>query len=78
MQFAIHYLFDRKESLDGLVDNIDENLALGGLFIGTCFDGHTVWNKLKDMKRGEDIEARNKKGQLIWKIKKDYIFYSWQ
>lgn len=73
IQFAIHYLFDKKESIDGLLDNIEENLALGGLFIGTCFDGQVLWNKLKDMTKGEKIEARNDVGALIWKIRKDYI-----
>jgi hypothetical protein len=73
IQFAIHYMFDKKESLDGLLDNIEENLALGGLFIGTCFDGQMLWNKLKEMTKGEKVEARNDDGALIWKIKKDYI-----
>ena len=73
IQFAIHYMFDKKESLDGLLDNIEENLALGGLFIGTCFDGQILWNKLKEMTKGEKVEARNEDGALIWKIKKDYI-----
>jgi hypothetical protein len=76
IQFAIHYLFDKKESLDGLIDNIEENLALGGLFIGTCFDGQMLWNKLKNMNKGDYVQARNEKGVLIWKIKKDYINHS--
>jgi SAM-dependent methyltransferase len=73
IQFAIHYMFDNREAFDGLLDNIEENLALGGLFIGTCFDGLTVWNKLKNMNKGEHIDASNDEGSLIWKIKKDYI-----
>ena len=38
MQFAIHYMFDNKDRLDGLIKNINDNLTLGGLFIGTCFE----------------------------------------
>jgi hypothetical protein len=73
MQFAIHYMFDKKEKLDGLIKNIDQNLALGGLFIGTCFDGSIVWNKLKDMTRGEFISESDDNGSLIWKVKKGYV-----
>ena len=73
MQFAIHYMFDKKENLDGLIENIDQNLTLGGLFIGTCFDGSIVWDKLQDMTRGEFISESDDNGSLIWKIKKGYV-----
>jgi hypothetical protein len=73
MQFAIHYMFDTKSHLDGLIKNIDQNLTLGGLFIGTCFDGNIVWEKLKEMTKGEFISESNDDGSLIWKIQKGYI-----
>jgi hypothetical protein len=73
MQFAIHYMFDKKERLDGLIDNIEQNLTLGGLFIGTCFDGSAVWDKLQNMTRGEFISESADDGSLIWKIKKSYV-----
>ena len=73
MQFAIHYMFDNKERLDGLIDNNDQNLTLGGLFIGTCFDGSMVWDKLKEMTRGEFISESDVNGSLIWKVTKNYV-----
>ena len=73
MQFAVHYMFDKKERLDGLINNIDENLSLGGLFIGTCFDGSMVWEKLKDMVKGEFISESDGNGNLKWKVVKNYV-----
>ena len=74
MQFAIHYMFDKKERLDGLIENIDQNLALGGLFIGTCFDGSIVWEKLKgNDSEGEFMSESDSNGSLIWKITKNYV-----
>ena len=55
IQFAIHYFFENEKSLDKLVENIDANLKVGGLFMGTCFDGSIVWDRLKDMAKGEYI-----------------------
>ena len=43
------YLFKNQLDLTHFIENIDENLKLGGLFIGTCFDGSLIWEKLKEL-----------------------------
>ena len=47
--FALHYFFESKEKLDGLLRNIRECVKVGGYFFGCCFDGDSVFNFLKDI-----------------------------
>ena len=47
-QFSIHYFFENIETLTGFIQNISESCKNGGYFIGTCFDGKTLFNKLKN------------------------------
>ena len=53
-----------RDAFQELIDNIDNNLQIGGLFMGTCFDGSTVWDRLKDMPKGEFISQKNEKGLI--------------
>lgn len=46
--FAIHYLFDSKESVNNLVDNIQNYLKVGGYLLFTLFDAKLVMDKLGD------------------------------
>ena len=71
LQFALHYYFKDLKSLKGLVLNIKENIKEGGYFVGTCFDGSTIFDKLKKKKKNEFIEGYKNKTR-IWKIKKGY------
>ena len=71
IMFAIHYLFESKEKLDTLIDNIDKNLKKGGFFIGTTFDGSTIHTLLSDP-NVRNVLQEYKGGQIIWKIKKKY------
>jgi SAM-dependent methyltransferase len=69
--FALHYFFKDMGTLDGLVRNIADTLAVGGHFIGCCFDGDAVFRMLRGLPRGA---ARvGKEGETpIWSIKKLY------
>jgi predicted NAD-dependent protein-ADP-ribosyltransferase YbiA (DUF1768 family) len=69
--FAIHYFFENKEKLDGLLRNIVDTLKVGGYFIGCCFDGETIFNKLKRMEKGKSLARAEGKTEL-WRITKDY------
>jgi mRNA (guanine-N7-)-methyltransferase len=71
IQFALHYYFKDIETLRGVLKNISDNTKIGGYFIGTCFDGKTIFEKLKGLKKGESIEG-NLDRKRIWKIKKNY------
>ena len=68
VQFAIHYFFEKDTILNTFIDNVDNYLKKGGYFIGTCLDGRTIFDSLKDK---EYIEGVNEKGTL-WKIQKKY------
>ena len=69
MQFAIHYLFENEIKLRTFLQNVSDNLKIGGYFIGTSMDGGRVFELLKGMKKpaegiiGDDI---------LWKIEKKY------
>lgn len=72
IQFAVHYMFENMEKINTFCENIDENLKLGGLFMGTCFDGQIVWEHLKQKHKNEFIEGVDPSGKLLWKIIKKY------
>ncbi len=47
-QFTIHYLFDSKESINSLIENIKNHLKLGGYIILTLFDAKQIIEKLEN------------------------------
>jgi hypothetical protein len=69
MQFAIHYLFENEIKLRTFLQNVSDNLKIGGYFIGTSMDGSRVVELLRGLKKpaegiiGDDI---------LWKIEKKY------
>lgn len=67
-QFAIHYAFKDEISMRGFIHNIYNNLPIGGLFFGTCFDGKKMFDLLKKNKGyvSGDINDKN-----IYEIKMD-------
>ena len=69
--FALHYFFEKKEKLDGLLQNIRETVKVGGYFFGCCFDGKSVFNFLEGVKRG-GVKTGMEKESLLWTIRKDY------
>jgi hypothetical protein len=73
IQFAIHYLFENEEKLNGLITNISENLRDGGYFVGCCFDGNAIYKHpdLYGKPTGTSISGM-KDGQVIWRITKEY------
>ena len=68
LQFALHYFYENKTKLEQLVNNIDKNLAEGGIFIGCCYDGIQILNSLKDTSTINGTVDDN----IIWKITKNY------
>ncbi len=73
IQFAIHYMFEDKNTLSGFLENVNQNTKMGGYFIGTSFDGKIVFDKLKDKKEGETFVINDEKmGNPILTITKKY------
>jgi SAM-dependent methyltransferase len=69
--FAIHYFFENKETLDGLIQNIADTVKVGGYFAGCAFDGMKVFNLLKNVDM--DHSKSGKEGDVpIWTITKKY------
>lgn len=69
VQFALHYFFENEIKLRTLIQNINDNLKIGGYFIGTCFDGQRVHQMLKGV---NVVEGKTYSGDTLWKIQKKY------
>ena len=69
VQFAIHYFFQNEITVRTIMQNINDNLKVGGLVIGTCFDGEKIFNSLKGKSKLKGID---KNGDLLWSIEKKY------
>jgi len=54
-QFAFHYFFENKTVFHRFMQNVSECTKVGGYFIGTCYDGKTVFNLLRNKNKGEGI-----------------------
>ena len=71
IQFAIHYMFENRNKLHSFMKNLCECTALNGYFIGTCYDGTSVFNLLNNKDKGDNINLY-KNGDKIWEISKQY------
>jgi mRNA (guanine-N7-)-methyltransferase len=69
VQFAMHYFFENEVMLRSFVQNLNDNLKIGGYYIGTCFDGKRIYDSLKGTKY---INGKLYSGELFWKIEKKY------
>jgi hypothetical protein len=70
-QFAIHYMFENKNTFYNFIRNVAECTKLNGYFIGTSYDGKTIFNMLSRYPQGysKEIYTNDKK---VWSIRKDY------
>ena len=71
IQFGIHYMFENSLTLNNFLKNVAECTKLNGYFIGTSYDGETIFRELKSKNKGESIII-NKDSNKIWEIKKQY------
>jgi hypothetical protein len=54
-QFAMHYFFEDRKVLQQFMQNISELTRVGGYYIGTCYDGKSVFKMLQSKKKGESV-----------------------
>ena len=54
-QFALHYFFETKVAFHGFLRNLAECTRDQGYFIGTCYDGKTLFKLLSRKKQGENV-----------------------
>ena len=72
-QFAFHYFFESERTLHGFMRNLAECTRVGGYFIGTCYDGETVFQMLRSKKRGESvIITKSGNEDKMYEIIKEY------
>jgi len=70
-QFALHYFFESTNTLHNYLKNLSQCTAVNGYFIGSCYDGKTIFTMLKGKKQREGIIAM-KNGKKIIEITKEY------
>ena len=71
-QFALHYFFENRRTLEGFMRNVADCTKLGGYFIGGCYNGNKLFDLLKDEKRGGSILIKDKQDNMLCQIEKDY------
>lgn len=69
--YALHYFFETSEKLNGLLQNIADNLKIGGYFVGTNFDGEAVFDLLRGTETGKSRVGQDG-DSILWEIKKLY------
>ena len=52
-QFALHYFFENAIKFHGFLRNLAECTKINGYFIGTCYDGKSIFKMLNKKKDGE-------------------------
>ena len=70
-QFAIHYFFETLSTLHSFLQNVAECTQLNGYFVGTCFDGSTLFEQLKPMAKFEEYSVKIG-DQTIFSVEKQY------
>jgi len=69
LMFCIHYLFENEVKLRTLLQNLNDNLKIGGFVVGTTFDGERIYNFLMGK---QSISGKTPDGETMWKIDKNY------
>jgi len=54
-QFALHYFFENINSIHRFLRNLSECTKINGYFIGTCYDGKTVFDLMKNKNINEPV-----------------------
>jgi len=75
-QFCIHYYFKDELSLRTFLMNVNDCLKMGGKWIGTCFDGKSLFILLKDKMALIGKENMDEETPL-WSISKQYKEKTW-
>jgi mRNA (guanine-N7-)-methyltransferase len=71
-QFVIHYFFSNELSLRTYLQNVTDNLKIGGGFVGTTFDGLKIYDILKRKSNEIGLKGDSGESNTIWKITKLY------
>ena len=61
-QFAMHYFFKNKDTVQQFINNLKYTIRVGGYFIGTCYNGDRV---LKLLRKQQDYRYKTKSNVKI-------------
>lgn len=76
-QFAIHYFFKNTSVLSSFMTNLVQNIQLGGVFLGTCFDGKRLYDAFLENRTNKiTITRSGTSGELYWYCIKKYDIYN--
>jgi hypothetical protein len=64
-QFALHYFLESNASLHRFIRNLAECTKRNGYFIGTCFDGKTIFKLLEDKDEGGSFTIMNDEKKIF-------------
>ena len=70
-QFAIHYMFETRANVCNFMRNVCECTEVGGYFIGTTYDGATMFDALKPYEMGDGISVMHN-GKRVWQVTKAF------
>ena len=70
IQFAIHYLFSDEITLHNFLRNVSDCTHVGGYFIGTTYDGETVFQKLRTKQKGDSWTVMRNENKIAEITKK--------
>jgi hypothetical protein len=70
-QFAIHYFFENKRTINSFLRNVSECTKVKGYFIGTCYNGNAIFDALRGLSEGESMSILQNDKKL-WQITKGY------
>jgi hypothetical protein len=70
-QFALHYFFKNPRTFHQFLRNVAECTKIGGHFVGTCYDGGTVFKLLKSVRKDEGVTIM-KNDRKIYEVIKKY------
>ena len=70
-QFALHYFFENIEKLNQFLKNVSECTKVDGYFIGSCYDGATMFHALRSVEKGKSI-GLTMDDDKIWEVTKEY------
>lgn len=70
-QFALHYFFENKRTVNSFLRNVSECTKVKGYFIGTCYNGNAIFDALRGFSEGESISILQDDKKL-WQITKGY------
>lgn len=72
IQFALHYFWKDVKTLHTFMRNVSECTKVGGHFIGTCYDGRSIFSMLKKVPTDGTVRFEDDHHRIISSITKRY------